>query len=91
MEVNWSASRHGRFTLGERALASHWLGGWVGPRAGVDSVEKVKFLTLPGLKLRPLGSPVRSQALYRLRYPEEPEDGGSSFFRNVCEFFYDTK
>jgi hypothetical protein len=26
-------------------------------------------LTLPGLKLRPLGRPARSQSLYRLRYP----------------------
>jgi hypothetical protein len=27
------------------------------------------FLTLPGLELRALGCPVRSQSLYRLRYP----------------------
>jgi hypothetical protein len=40
----------------------------MGPRAGLDSVEKRKFFTLPGLKLRPLGRPARSQ-LYRLRYP----------------------
>jgi hypothetical protein len=26
-------------------------------------------LTLPGLELRPLGRPARSQSLYRLRYP----------------------
>jgi hypothetical protein len=44
------------------------IGGWVGPRAGLDYVEKRKFLTLPGLKLRPLGRPTRSQSLYRLRY-----------------------
>jgi hypothetical protein len=30
----------------------------VDPRAGLDDVEKRKFLTLPGLELRPLGSPV---------------------------------
>jgi hypothetical protein len=28
-----------------------------------------KFLTLPGLELRTLGRPARSQSLYRLRYP----------------------
>jgi hypothetical protein len=28
-----------------------------------------KFLTLPGLELRPLGRPARSQSLCRLRYP----------------------
>jgi hypothetical protein len=37
--------------------------------AGLDDVEKKKFLTLQGLKLRPQGRPVRSQSLYRLRYP----------------------
>jgi hypothetical protein len=53
------------------------LGGWVDPRAGLDDVEKGKFLTLPGLELRPLGRPGRSQSLYRLRYP------GSSLQRHV--------
>jgi hypothetical protein len=28
-----------------------------------------KILSLPGLELRPLGSPARSQLLYRLSYP----------------------
>jgi hypothetical protein len=51
----------------------NWIWGWVGPRAGLDHVEKWKFVTLPGLGLRPLGLPARSQPLYRLRYP------GSSF------------
>jgi hypothetical protein len=41
----------------------------VGLRTGVDDVEKRKFLTLPGLELRPLGRPALSQSLYRLRYP----------------------
>jgi len=31
----WSASRPGRFTLRERAPGTHWIGGWVGPRAAV--------------------------------------------------------
>jgi hypothetical protein len=41
----------------------------VDPRAGLDDVEKRKYLTLPGLELRPLGRPACSQSLYRLRYP----------------------
>jgi hypothetical protein len=53
----------------ERALGTHWLGGWMGPKAGLDDVEKRKFLTLPRLELRPLVRPVRNQSLYRLRYP----------------------
>jgi hypothetical protein len=62
----WTASRPGRFTPGERAPGTYWIGGWVDPRAGVNDLEKRKFLTLPGLELRPLGRPARSQSLYRL-------------------------
>jgi hypothetical protein len=51
----WSASCPDRFTPEERAICTHWIGGWVGPRAGLDNVERTKFLTLPGLELRPLG------------------------------------
>jgi hypothetical protein len=54
---------------GERAPGTHWVEGWVDPRASLDDLEKRKFLTLPRLKLRPLGRPARSQSLYRLRYP----------------------
>jgi hypothetical protein len=59
----WSASLPCRFTPGERAPCTHWIGSWVGPRAGLDYVEKRKFLTLPELELRPLSHPVRSQSL----------------------------
>jgi hypothetical protein len=40
----------------------------VDPTAGLDDMDKRKFLTLPGLELIPLGRPARSQSLYRLRY-----------------------
>jgi hypothetical protein len=50
----WSVSRPGRFTLGERAPDTHWIGGRMDPRVGLDNVEKRKFLTLPGHELRPL-------------------------------------
>jgi hypothetical protein len=30
----WSASRLCRFTLGQRAPGTHWIGGWVGTKAG---------------------------------------------------------
>jgi hypothetical protein len=65
----WSASRPCRFTLGERAFDTHWIGAWVGPRAGLDDVEKRKVLTLQGLELRTLDRPSCSQSLYRLSYP----------------------
>jgi hypothetical protein len=38
-----SASRPGRFTARERAAVTHWIGGWVGPRAGLDTVVKRKI------------------------------------------------
>jgi hypothetical protein len=41
----WSASRPGRFIPGERAFGTHWIRGWVDLRAGLDDLEKRKFLT----------------------------------------------
>jgi hypothetical protein len=41
----WSASRPARFTLSETAPSNHWIGGWVGPRAILDTVLKRKFPT----------------------------------------------
>jgi hypothetical protein len=49
-----SASHPSRFTPGESAPGTHWIGGWVGPRTSLINMEKRKFLTLPGLELRPL-------------------------------------
>jgi hypothetical protein len=34
---NWSASLPSRFKLGEWAPSNHRIGGWVGPRAGLDA------------------------------------------------------
>jgi hypothetical protein len=36
----WPASRPGRFTPRERAPGTCCIGGWVGPRTGLDSVQK---------------------------------------------------
>jgi hypothetical protein len=57
----------GPFTFGEGAPGTHWIGGWVGPRTGLDNVERITILPLPGLELRTLGHPARNQSLYRLR------------------------
>jgi hypothetical protein len=64
-----SGQLHAPATLppGKRASGTHWIGEWIGPRAGLDDVGKKQLLTLPGLELRPLGHPARSQPLYRLR------------------------
>jgi hypothetical protein len=65
----WSHSLLGHFTPGDRASATHWTGEWLGPRTGLVDVEKIKFLPLPRLELRPLGHPACRQSLYRLPYP----------------------
>jgi hypothetical protein len=44
----WSASRPGRFTTRERAPSTHCTGGWVGPRAVLDTVVKRKILSPAG-------------------------------------------
>jgi hypothetical protein len=35
----WSASHPGRFTPGEKAHGTQWIGGWLGTRAGLDAGE----------------------------------------------------
>jgi hypothetical protein len=39
----WSASHPSHFTPRETAPGTHWIGGWVGPRAGLDAVVKRKI------------------------------------------------
>jgi hypothetical protein len=60
----WSPSRPGHFTPWDRAPGMHWIGGWVDHKAGLDNLEKRKFLTLLGLELRHFGRPAGSQSLY---------------------------
>jgi hypothetical protein len=37
------ASHPGHFTPREKALGTHWIGGWVGPRAVLDAVVRRKI------------------------------------------------
>jgi hypothetical protein len=53
-EGEWSASRPGRFTPGERAPSTHWIGGRMG-RSGLCGVE-TNILTVPGIEPRPSSS-----------------------------------
>jgi hypothetical protein len=48
------------FYPGKRIPGTPWIGSWVGLREGLDDMEKLKFLTLPGPELRSLGRPARS-------------------------------
>jgi hypothetical protein len=71
-------SRPGRFTLEERAPGTHWIGGWVRPSAGLNSVEKIKIFPLPEVESRPSGP-----SLYRLNYFD------SLYFAQVSDKFAD--
>jgi hypothetical protein len=44
-----------------RAPGTHWIGGWVGPRASLDDVEKKKFIEFIGTRT-PTPSVVRPVA-----------------------------
>jgi hypothetical protein len=48
----WSASRTCRFNPQGKSPRYHWIGGWVEPTISLVDMEKLKFLTLPGLELR---------------------------------------
>jgi hypothetical protein len=48
-EYGLSASRPGRFTHRERAPGTHWIRGWVGPRAVLDAGVKRK-IPRPGIQ-----------------------------------------
>jgi hypothetical protein len=37
------------FTTGERVDRTDWIGGWVGLKAGLGGMEKIKILPLPGI------------------------------------------
>jgi hypothetical protein len=56
------ASRPGRFTPEERAPCTHYTGGLVGPRVGLDAVEKKKNCAMPVIEPSP--------SLYRLSYSD---------------------
>jgi hypothetical protein len=52
------------FAPWERTFGTHWTGGLVGPRAGLDTEVRGKILlSLAGIEPRPAGSPVRSEIL----------------------------
>jgi hypothetical protein len=61
----WSASCPGRFKDKERASSIHWIGACVGPRTGLDNIEKGKFLSLPGLKPGPFNHPAHRLSLHQ--------------------------
>jgi hypothetical protein len=61
----WSASPPGRALPPGGPPGTHYTGGWVGSRAGLDTEARGKILSpLPGIEPRSPGRPTRSQTLY---------------------------
>jgi hypothetical protein len=46
-----------------RSPGTHWIGGWVGPRTGLDDMERRKILPKPGFEIWLLGSLSRLPSL----------------------------
>jgi hypothetical protein len=50
MEASGQLDAPAALTPWERAPGAHWIGGWVGPRAGLNTVNRQKNLALLGIK-----------------------------------------
>jgi hypothetical protein len=48
--ASWLCLRRGRFTLRESYLGARWLGGWIGPTATVNGMEKSKISSPTGTR-----------------------------------------
>jgi hypothetical protein len=57
----------GHFTPRERAPGTHWIGSWMGPRAGLDTVLKRKIPS--PCRTQTPDHPARSPALYHWTIP----------------------
>jgi hypothetical protein len=57
MEVSGQLHAPAALPKGKQPPGTHWIGGWVGPRAGLDAVKKGKILPLPALHDLPTAKP----------------------------------
>jgi hypothetical protein len=72
----WSASRLGRFTSRETSPGTHWVGGWMGPRTGLDDVERRKSCPYRDSKsdpsaVQPVASRCTDSAFRIFVYPQK--------------------
>jgi hypothetical protein len=67
MEVSCQLHAPGFFSPGVRVPGTHWIGGWMGPIAGLDAVEYRKSSCL--CRESNPDRPARSSSLFRLSYP----------------------
>jgi hypothetical protein len=87
----WSPSLPGRFTPGERASGTHWIGGWMGPKTGLDAVGGGgEILPQLGLEFRPLGRPrIYCLHLQNLRISQarnEHETSNTPSTKVICSY-----
>jgi hypothetical protein len=67
----------------QQSPGTHWMGGWMDPRAGVDDVEKRKFLISQGLEFWPsVVQPIAS------RYTDWDLPAVFNLVRNSFRFCY---
>jgi hypothetical protein len=78
----WSVSRPCRFTLRERSPVTYSIGGWVGPRDGLDAVEWRK-MSLRSRESNP-SRPARGPLLFRLSSWFNPQHEPYSSWRVIC-------
>jgi hypothetical protein len=76
----WSSSRCGRFNTRDRGLSNHWIGGWVGSRVVLDSIQKTK-ISFP--RRDPVIQPV-AQSLHRLEWLSLTTSSGS--YKRVSDY-----
>jgi len=88
------ASRPDRFTPKERAPGTHWIGAWVGPRAGI---EERNSQSPPGIEPRSSDRPARKSylcpfcsqnVLMRLHYLSTPVCNYTSEIKNYRIFVF---
>jgi hypothetical protein len=72
------------FSPGQRVPATLCLGGWVGPRAGLHAVEKKRLSHCRDSNTR---RPSCSPSIYRLSYPEFPDDLSTLLSWYACHWF----
>jgi hypothetical protein len=79
----WSASCSCHSTPGEETPGAHWIGGWVGPRVGLDTVEK-RQISCPRRKMNPNSSatqPVTIPSELSLLYCKAIYENSSNYFK----------
>jgi len=65
----WSVSRRRLFARRERAHGSHWVVGWMGPKAGLDAVStktRTPRSSSPWPSAKLLSYPIRSTLTFRI-------------------------